>query len=54
MVAHEVSQIRSLAAQFRSRAEHADPPIAKILTEIAEDLDADADKLEARNREAGS
>jgi hypothetical protein len=47
VVAHEVAQIRALAAEFRSRAAQADPPIAKILTEIADDLEADAEKLES-------
>jgi hypothetical protein len=38
--------MRSLAADFRTRAEQAEPDIAKVLAEIADELDADAEKLE--------
>ena len=46
MVITEAMQVRSLAAEFRSRAEFADPPIARILFEIAKDLDDEAKKLD--------
>jgi hypothetical protein len=41
-------ELRSLAAQYHSRAETAEPCIAKVLTEIADDLE-----LEARKQEGG-
>ena len=46
MVVTETMQMRSLAAEFRSRAALADPPIARILNEIAVDLDEEARKLD--------
>ena len=46
MAVAEAMQVRSLAAEFRSRAELADPPIARILFEIANDLEDEARKLE--------
>ena len=47
MVAPDVIHLRSLAADFRSRAETAEPETARMLTELAEDFEAEARKLEA-------
>ena len=49
MVVTEAMQVRSLAAEFRSRAEFADPPIARILYEIAVDLEEEAKKLDKQH-----
>ena len=38
-------ELRSLAAQYRSRAADAERHTAKILNEIADELEADARKL---------
>jgi len=43
-----VEDLRSLAAEYRSRAEFAEPGIARILREIAEDLEEEARKLRTR------
>jgi hypothetical protein len=48
MVAPEVNNLRSLAAQYRSRAAQAEPDTAKILAEIAEELENEARKLDAQ------
>ena len=48
MVVTEAMQVRSLATEFRSRAALADPHIARILNEIAVDLDEEARKLDKK------
>ncbi len=45
MVAPEVMHLRSLAADYRSRAALAEPETAKMLHEIAAEFEAEADKL---------
>jgi hypothetical protein len=46
--------ILSLAADYRARAESADPEIARILREIADDLQEEARRLsESRGRAGG-
>ena len=49
MVAPQVSNLRSLAAQYRSRAENAEPHTARILSEIADELENEARKLETKS-----
>lgn len=48
MDASDAKQVRALAAEFRSRAEWADPQIARILAEIAGDLEAEAQQLDRK------
>jgi hypothetical protein len=40
-------ELRSLAAQYRSRAERAKPDIATLLNEMADDLEAEAKRADA-------
>ena len=53
----EVAQLKALAAEFRARAKTAaDPPVARILREIARDLEDEARRvasLQRSNKEAG-
>lgn len=41
-------ELRTLAAEYYSRAQSADPEVANVLIEIAEDLETEAHKLESR------
>ena len=44
VVAHELEHLHLLAADFRSRAKTAETSIARILEEIADDLEEDANR----------
>jgi hypothetical protein len=47
----EVAQLKALAAEFRARARAAtDPPVARILREIARDFDEEARIAAAKQR----
>ena len=41
MTTPENQKLRALAAEFRSRAELANSPLARVLNQLAEDFEAD-------------
>ena len=43
-------ELRTLAADYHSRANSADPVVARLLVEIAEELEVEAHELERRPR----
>jgi hypothetical protein len=50
----EVAQLKALAAEFRARARAAtDPPVARILREIARDFDEEARNAAANSEATG-